>query len=195
MESTSPPAVQDLRYGQVEDQITAIILARVFSVIVEAFLLLTCFMTAALGYIMSHCKSQLVGDPNSIGQYMAMVAGCSGLKDVFRDTGTTTREQLAARLKLNKFRLRGMMDDKPPRMHLEVLLDENKTENRVSTLDLETSRSECVVAPNHPLELRIFAAFIFIFVLVLSILGLAYLNMSMIKTNGKLPAITTERIN
>lgn len=89
-----------------------------------------------------------------------------------------------------------MMDGKPPRMHLEVLLDGNKTENRASTLDLATSRrAECVVVPNHPLELRIFAAFIFIFVLVLSILRLAYLNVSMIKTNGKLPAITTERIN
>ena len=90
MDSASPLAVQDLQNGQLEDQFNGIILVRVFSVIVEAFLLLICFMTAAIWYIMSRCDSQLIGDPNSIGQYMSMVASCRGLKDVFRDLGMTT---------------------------------------------------------------------------------------------------------
>jgi hypothetical protein len=196
IDNTSPPAVQDLRNGQLEDQITAINLVRVFSVIVEAFLLLTCFLTAALWYVMSRRDSQLVGDPNSIGQYMSMVAGCRGLNDVFRDMGTTTREQLDARLRLNRFRLRGIIKSNPPIMHLEVLSNGNTTDSRRSTSDQPIpSRSECIVAPNRPLELRIFAAFIFICVLVLSILALAYLNVSMTKSNGKLPANMTRIMN
>lgn len=188
IDGSSRSVVQNLRDGQLEDQITAIIFVRPFSVIVEAFLLLICFMTAGLWYTMARRDSQLVGDPNSIGAYMSMVAGCNGLKDLFRDMGTVTREELDARLRLRRFKLRGTPDSKPPSMHLEVLSSGNATNIGRSITDQSISRkSEYFISPIRPVELRLFAACFFIGTLVSSIIVFTYLNQYMAESNGKMP--------
>jgi hypothetical protein len=183
-----PEAVIDTKSGYVQDQPTAIILVRVFSVVVEVFLCLVSLMAATIWYMSARRTSQMVRDPSRIGDIMSMVSECRGLKDIFRDMGTTSREQLNDRLRYKKFRLRGLFEHRPPVMHLEILQSEYISTDEDGTRSQSlVGKAENIATSFRPVELRIRTAILFILTLALSLTGLIFLNILTLKRGGMLP--------
>jgi hypothetical protein len=176
----------DLRGGEVQDLPTAIILVRPFAIAIEVLLGLVSCMAGAIWIMSARRQSQMIRDPASIGDIITMVSECAAMKDIFRDIGSTSVEELKNRLDDKKFRLRGMVEHRPPIMHLEALQNKIEKDDKVLVASQYQSRAvEHFVSSFRPVALRIPTALIFIATISLSIGGLFFMNLCTSKRNGK----------
>jgi hypothetical protein len=168
----------DLRDGLIHDFPGAIILVRPIALAVEVAFGIIIVLTMSLWYFSNRRPSNLSTDPASIRDIMSLMETKSSSQDMFRDDGKVTADALAERLSVSNFYLeRGDSGN-------SIIRCTTSVKDVPQDAGIATAKARLAAAPIRPLELRLISGLLFISLLLGSILGLVFLQISAWKQDG-----------
>lgn len=175
-------AFENVRQGIRRDTVSAVVMVRAISIVVEVALVLIIIMTASLWWISHRRSSHLVRDPASIAEVMSMVSKNSTLQPLKYDESLTT-ETLSKSLESQSFLVEVVEVDGTQCVQLgskELTTKAPAMKTSNSPVHANT-RSE---VPVRPVELRLRFGVVFVVVIILALSIIIFLDLWSKRLNG-----------
>lgn len=176
----------DIRAGVREDNLTAIIMVRSISIVVEAALGLIALMAACLWYFSHRRPSNLVSDPASIADTISLIKADSIFLENLKDSGTMTTSALTRALSYRTFHLAIDQISGQGSLHMDPV---DSPENDIRATRSDSSRgslsSDKPFKPVRPKEFRLFVGAILVGILIAVLAVLLFLDIWSLRNNGE----------
>jgi hypothetical protein len=176
------------RDGIIQDQPEAVVMIRLFSIIIEVLLAVVAVIAGILGYISYKRPSNMCADPASIGNIMELVAHSSSISETFQGASSASATSLEASVAGRRFKLIGSSGSES--MRLEAIADREMKDSSCSKNEAFNDPNH-IVPPFHPMEMRYWIAISFIVILASSVCGIAVLRYVINKNNGEQKFLTS----